>query len=75
MNYFKVSKTHKIHYEVCGNQSAEPILFVHGGPGAGFSEYDKRFFNFDKQKVVFFDQRGASKSIPFGSIIENTTKI
>ncbi|QDO95291.1 prolyl aminopeptidase [Formosa sediminum] len=74
MNYFKVSQTHKIYYEVCGNQGAEPILFVHGGPGSGFSEHDKRFFNFDKQKVVFFDQRGASKSIPFGSIIENTTQ-
>ena len=74
MNYFKASETHKIHYEVCGNQNAEPILFVHGGPGAGFSEHDKRFFNFDKQKVIFFDQRGASKSIPFGSIIENTTQ-
>ena len=23
---------------------------------------------------MFFDQRGASKSIPFGSIIENTTQ-
>lgn len=74
MNYFKASETHKIHYEVCGNENAEPILFVHGGPGAGYSEYDKRFFNFNKQKVIFFDQRGASKSIPFGSIIENTTQ-
>lgn len=74
MNYFNASETHKIHYEVCGNQNAEPILFVHGGPGAGFSEQDKRFFNFDKQKVIFFDQRGASKSIPYGCIIENTTQ-
>lgn len=72
--YIKVSGTHKIYYEVCGNSETEPILFVHGGPGAGFSEHDKRFFDFNKQKVVFFDQRGASKSIPFGSIIENTTQ-
>jgi proline iminopeptidase len=72
MSYFKVSEIHKIHYEVCGNENAEPILFVHGGPGAGYSERDKRFFNFDKHKVIFFDQRGASKSIPFGSIVENT---
>jgi len=74
MNYFKVSESHKIHYEVCGNPNAEPILFVHGGPGAGFSENDKRFFNFDKHKVIFFDQRGASKSIPYGSIVQNTTQ-
>ena len=73
-NYLTVSETHKIYYEVCGNQDAEPILFVHGGPGGGFSERDKRFFNFDNQNVIFFDQRGASKSLPFGSIIENTTQ-
>ncbi|MCI9846746.1 prolyl aminopeptidase [Flavobacterium pectinovorum] len=74
MTYIKVSEIHEIYYEVCGNPEGEPILFVHGGPGAGFSEDDKRFFNFDKQKVIFFDQRGASKSIPFGSVIENTTQ-
>jgi len=73
-NYLTVSETHKIYYEVCGNREAEPILFVHGGPGAGFSERDKRFFNFENQNVIFFDQRGASKSLPFGSIIENTTQ-
>lgn len=74
MKYLKVSEIHKIHYEVCGNPDAEAILFVHGGPGAGFSKQDKRFFNFEKQKVIFFDQRGSAKSIPFGSIIQNTTQ-
>lgn len=73
-NYLQVSKSHKLHYEVCGNQKGEPFLFVHGGPGFGYTDADKRFFNFDKQRVVFFDQRGASKSIPFGSIEENTTQ-
>jgi len=74
MNFFKVSEIHNLHYEVYGNPNGEPILFVHGGPGAGFSQEDKRFFNFDKHKVIFFDQRGSSKSTPFGSIIENTTQ-
>lgn len=74
MKYLKVSEIHTIHYEVCGNPDAEAILFVHGGPGAGFSEQDKRFFNFEKQKVIFFDQRGSAKSIPFGSIVQNTTQ-
>lgn len=74
MKYFKASEIHQIHYEDCGNRQADPILFVHGGPGAGYSEKDKRFFNFEKQRVIFFDQRGASKSIPFGSIVENTTQ-
>ncbi|MDW5290792.1 prolyl aminopeptidase [Formosa sp. PL04] len=73
-NYLRVSKTHNIYFEVFGITETEPILFVHGGPGAGFSENDKRFFDFKKQKVIFFDQRGSSKSLPFGSIIENTTQ-
>jgi proline iminopeptidase len=72
--FLKVSETHTLYYEVCGNPIAETILFLHGGPGAGFSESDKRFFNFEKQQVIFFDQRGASKSIPFGCIEENKTQ-
>ena len=72
--YLQVSNIHSIYYEVCGNTNDEPILFVHGGPGAGFSEKDKRFFDFKKQKVIFFDQRGSSKSLPFGCIEENTTQ-
>lgn len=72
--FLKVSKNHKIYYEDCGNPNGEIILFIHGGPGAGFSEIDKRFFNFDIHRVLFFDQRGASKSIPFGCIEENTTQ-
>lgn len=72
--FLNVSETHKLYYEVCGNPLEETILFLHGGPGAGFSDEDKRFFNFEKQQVIFFDQRGASKSLPFGSIEENTTQ-
>ncbi|CAN1512883.1 MhpC Predicted hydrolases or acyltransferases (alpha/beta hydrolase superfamily) [Flavobacteriaceae bacterium] len=71
--YLQVSNIHTIYYEVCGNTNIEPILFVHGGPGAGFSESDKRFFDFKKQKVIFFDQRGSSRSVPFGCVEENTT--
>lgn len=72
--YLQVSDIHSIYYEVCGNTNDAPILFVHGGPGAGFSDSDKRFFDFKKQKVIFFDQRGSSKSLPFGCIEENTTQ-
>lgn len=72
--YLAVSDLHKIYYEVCGTINGTPYLFVHGGPGAGFSENDKRFFDFNKQKVIFFDQRGSSKSTPFGCIEENTTQ-
>jgi len=70
--YLKVDELHSIYYERCGKQGNNPILFVHGGPGAGFTEYDKRFFDFSKQEVIFFDQRGSSRSKPFGEIRNNT---
>lgn len=72
--YLVVSDIHSIYYERCGLESAFPILFVHGGPGAGFTAHDKRFFDFSTQQVIFFDQRGASKSKPFGEIRDNTTE-
>lgn len=73
-NYLQVSELHQIHYEVCGNPEGETYLFVHGGPGIGCTELDKRFFDFNKHQVIFFDQRGAAKSIPFGEVKENTTQ-
>jgi len=71
--YLEVDEIHELYYEVCGKEDGIPILFIHGGPGAGFDETSKRFFDFTKHKVIFFDQRGASRSKPFGSILNNTT--
>ena len=30
-----VSNIHSIYVEECGNPNGEPIIFLHGGPGAG----------------------------------------
>lgn len=73
MGYLKVSSRHELYFEVCGNENGIPVLFLHGGPGAGFSETDKRFFDFETYRVIFYDQRGAARSKPFGSTIENMT--
>lgn len=35
--YLKVSDLHTIHYQEYGNPKGKPVLFVHGGPGAGTS--------------------------------------
>lgn len=71
--YLKVSKIHRLYYELCGNPKGKPVLFLHGGPGAGFSERDKRFFNPKTYNVILFDQRGSGRSRPFASLKENTT--
>ena len=34
----KVSAPHELYWEQCGS---EPIVFLHGGPGAGCSEQDR----------------------------------
>lgn len=72
--FLKVSDIHTLYYEVYGKESGIPVLFLHGGPGAGFSDADQRFFDPDIFRVIFFDQRGSSRSTPFGATLENTTE-
>jgi proline iminopeptidase len=71
--YLEVGHGHELFYEVYGNPKGIPTLFVHGGPGVGYLESDKRYFDPKIFKVIFFDQRGASRSKPFGSIEYNET--
>ncbi|ETW83268.1 epoxide hydrolase [Heterobasidion irregulare TC 32-1] len=69
----RVSGIHSLHYEVSGNKEGAPVIFVHGGPGGGCDSQDRGFFNPDRYKVIFLDQRGAGKSIPSANLEENTT--
>ena len=71
--YLDVGDGHKLYYEMCGNPKGKPVLFVHGGPGAGCSEKDRRYFNPKVWNIVLFDQRGANRSKPFASLRANTT--
>ena len=50
-----------------------PIVMLHGGPGAGASPVHRRFFNPDFYRIIIFDQRGAGRSTPLGSLERNTT--
>lgn len=69
----KVSKLHTIVYYLYGNKNGKPVLYVHGGPGAGSERNMSRFFNPKKYFIILVDQRGCGNSIPFGEIRENTT--
>src|SRR3989344_1178544 len=71
--YLNVGEGHSLYYELSGNPKGKPVLYLHGGPGSGFSENSKRFFNPKKFNIIMFDQRGSGKSKPFGSIRNNTT--
>jgi proline iminopeptidase len=71
--FLKVSDIHEIYYEEYGNPNGKPILFVHGGPGAGFSSEHARFFDPKHYRIILFDQRGAGQSKPHAELRENTT--
>jgi proline iminopeptidase len=67
-----VSPKHTIYFEQCGKPDGLPVLFVHGGPGAGCSTTDRRFFDPAVFRVVLVDQRGSGRSMPLGELDENT---
>ena len=72
-HYLNVDKIHEIYIEEYGNKDGIPIVFLHGGPGAGTSPLYQKFFDPSKYHLIMFDQRGSGKSKPYGEIIENTT--
>ncbi|HEY0418656.1 MAG TPA: alpha/beta fold hydrolase, partial [Acetobacteraceae bacterium] len=64
---------HVMYWEQVGNPAGRPVLFLHGGPGAGAGAVHRRFFDPATWRVVIFDQRGAGRSRPLGSLRANTT--
>lgn len=73
-NYLNVDENNSIFFEKYGNPAGKEVLFLHGGPGLGCKENDRLFFNPDIFRVIFFDQRGAGRSKPYGTLEGNTTQ-
>ena len=65
---------HEMYWEVSGNPQGVPVLFLHGGPGAGASPSHRRFFDPESYRIIIFDQRGSSRSTPLGETRDNTTQ-
>jgi len=68
-----LSDGHTMYWEQVGNPRGVPVLFLHGGPGAGAGVIHRRFFDPGFWRVVIFDQRGAGRSRPLGRLEANTT--
>lgn len=68
-----VGKPHQLYWEVSGNPTGVPVVFLHGGPGAGTTPAHRRFFDPAHYRIVLFDQRGAGRSVPHGELEDNTT--
>ncbi len=70
-----VDDLHTLHIEECGNPNGVPVLFVHGGPGAGFTTADRCFFDPEFYRIILFDQRGAGRSTPHAELSRNSTDL
>ena len=64
---------HELYVEQSGNPMGIPVVFLHGGPGAGCDQSQRRYFDPNIYRVVLFDQRGAGKSRPHARLKGNTT--
>ena len=65
---------HELYVQEWGSPKGAPVLFLHGGPGAGCNDRQKTIFDAKKHRVVFLDQRGSGNSTPYGSLKDNTTQ-
>jgi len=72
--YLDVDDIHQLYVEESGAANGIPVLFIHGGPGAGCSDQDRRFFDPEKYRIILFDQRGAGLSKPHAELRNNTTQ-
>jgi proline iminopeptidase len=64
---------HQVYWEESGNPRGVPVVFLHGGPGAGATPAHRRFFDPGFYRIIVFDQRGAGRSTPHGELADNTT--
>lgn len=69
----RLDPVHAMYWEECGNPAGIPVVFLHGGPGAGSTAAHRRFFDPQAYRIVVLDQRGAGRSTPLGELRNNTT--
>ncbi len=71
--WLDVGDGHAVHWSMAGHPGAPTALFVHGGPGAGCSPHDRRWFDPQRWRVVLMDQRGCGLSRAEAPLHANTT--
>ena len=69
-----VEGVHQLYVEESGNSKGLPLIFLHGGPGAGCQPYHRRFFDPSVYRIILFDQRGCGLSKPHAELEGNTTQ-
>ena len=64
---------HQVFFMEAGSKNGMPVLVFHGGPGGASNLYHAAPFARRKYRLIFFDQRGAGRSLPSGKTEHNTT--
>lgn len=70
----RVDDVHTLYVEECGTPDGVPVLFLHGGPGAGLEPFHRRFFDPQRYRIILFDQRGCGRSTPHAELTGNSTQ-
>lgn len=65
---------HRLYVEQAGNPAGVPVVWVHGGPGAGFGSSVLDLFDGELHRVVCYDQRAAGRSTPHAGHGELTAR-
>lgn len=71
--FLDVGQGHSIFYQCYGDENAVPVVYLHGGPGSGFSPSKVAHFIGLNVRFIGFDQRGCGQSTPAGIDEFNTT--
>ncbi|MEM9683757.1 MAG: prolyl aminopeptidase, partial [Pseudomonadota bacterium] len=64
---------HTLYCEQLGNPDGVPVIYLHGGPGAGSEPIHRRFHDPETCRLVIFHQRGAGRSRPRARTDAHTT--
>ena len=62
-----------LYYEESGNPEGLPVLYLHGGQGAGLDASARCFHDPSTYNLIMYDQRGAGLSKPYAGIALNDT--
>jgi proline iminopeptidase len=65
--HLAVDDGNSIYWELSGNPTGKPALFLHGGPGAGNIKGFRKMFDPQKYLIIYMDQRGCGQSLPLVS--------
>lgn len=70
----EVDRPHVLYIEESGVPHGIPVIFLHGGPGAGCQPYHRTYFDPEVYRIIMFDQRGCGQSTPHAELECNTTQ-